>query len=102
MTVRRPYTRRRLRRRNGNGNGKHSGAPVWVWLLTFAGLCFMTLIIVGGGVAFAVYQHYASDLKPPDEALAESGSAGSRVYDRNRTQQYKFLDPLSGLSNPGP
>jgi membrane peptidoglycan carboxypeptidase len=62
----------------------------------------MTLIIVGGGAAFAVYQHYASDLKPPDEALAESGSAGSRVYDRNGTQLYEFVDPLSGLSNPVP
>jgi membrane peptidoglycan carboxypeptidase len=91
-----------LRRRNGNGNGKHPGAPIWIWLLTFAGLCFMTLIIIGGGAAFAVYQHYASDLKPPDEALAESGSAGSRVYDRNGTQLYEFVDPLSGLSNPVP
>jgi len=102
MAARRPYTRRRLRRLNGNGNGEHSGAPMWVWLMAFAGLLFLTILIVGGGVAFAVYQHYTDDLKPPDQALAESGSAGSRLYDRNGTQLYEFVDPLSGLSNPVP
>jgi len=102
MAARRPYTRRRLRRLNGNGNGKGHAAPMWVWLMAFAGLLFLTVLAVGGGVAFAVYQHYASDLEPPDEALAHSGSAGSRIYDRNGTQLYEFVDPLSGLSNPVP
>jgi membrane peptidoglycan carboxypeptidase len=102
MAARRPYTRRRLRRINGNGNGKGSGAPMWVWLMALAGLLLLTIAIVSGGVAFAVYQHYATDLEPPDEALAHTGSAGSRVYDRNGTQLYEFVDPLSGLSNPVP
>ena len=102
MAARRPYTRRRLRKPNGNGHGKRSGAPMWVWLLAFAGMFLMTIVVVGGGVAFAVYQHYAHDLEPPDEVLAKSGSAGSRVYDRNGTQLYEFVDPLSGLSNPVP
>ena len=102
MAARRPYTRRRLRKPNGNGHGKRSGAPMWVWLLAFAGMFLMTIVLVGGGVAFAVYQHYAHDLEPPDEVLAKSGSAGSRVYDRNGTQLYEFVDPLSGLSNPVP
>jgi len=100
MAARRPYTRRKLRRLNGNGKGH--AAPMWVWLMAFAGLLFLATIAVGGGVAFAVYQHYASDLEPPDEALAHTGSAGSRVYDRNGTQLYEFVDPLSGLSNPVP
>jgi membrane peptidoglycan carboxypeptidase len=100
MAPRRPYTRRRLRR--VNGNGKRSGAPLWVWLLAFGSLLFLAVLAVGGGVAFAVYQHYASDLEPPDEVLARTGSAGSRVYDRYGTQLYEFVDPLSGLSNPVP
>ncbi|MDR7540553.1 MAG: biosynthetic peptidoglycan transglycosylase, partial [Armatimonadota bacterium] len=100
MAARRPYIRRRLRRLNGNG--KRSGAPMWVWLMAFAGLLFLTLLIAGGGVALAVYQHYTHDLDPPDQALAKTGSAGSRVYDRYGTQLYEFVDPLSGLSNPVP
>jgi membrane peptidoglycan carboxypeptidase len=100
MAARRPYTRRRLRRINGNG--KRSGASLWVWLLVFGGLLFLTVVMIGGGVALAVYQHYASNLEPPDEVLAKTGSAGSRIYDRNGTQLYEFVDPLSGLSNPVP
>jgi len=75
---------------------------MWVWLMAFAGLLLLTVLVAGGGVVFAVYQHYAGNLEPPDEALARTGSAGSRVYDRNGTQLYEFVDPLSGLSNPVP
>ena len=102
MAARRPYTRRKLRRLSANGNGKRSGVPLWVWLLALAGLLFLTSVAVTGGVAFAVYQHYASDLVPPEEEIAKTGSAGSRIYDRNGTQLYEFVDPLSGLSNPVP
>jgi membrane peptidoglycan carboxypeptidase len=57
---------------------------------------------IGGGAAFAVYYHYSHDLERPDIALARTGSAGSRIFDRNGNLLYEFVDPLSGLKNPVP
>ncbi|MDP2948733.1 MAG: transglycosylase domain-containing protein, partial [Chloroflexota bacterium] len=93
-------SRRRLRRLNGGR--RRSGAPRWLWLLAFLGLLALTVLAVSGGVSFAVYRHYAADLEPPDLALARTGSAGSRIFDRNGNLLYEFVDPLAGLRNPVP
>ena len=53
-------------------------------------------------VGFGVYQYYADDLVPPEEALANQPSTGAKIYDRNGRLLYQFVDDLSGLRNPVP
>ncbi len=96
------YGSRRRRLRRLNGGRRRSGAPWWLWLLALLGLLALTALAVGGGVSFAVYRYYAADLEAPDLALARTGSAGSRIFDRNGNLLYEFVDPLSGLRNPVP
>jgi len=91
--------RRRLRRLNG---GRGQGGARWLWLVGALGLLLLAVVAIGGGVSFAVYYHYADDLDRPDVALARTGSAGSRIVDRNGNLLYEFVDPLSGLKNPVP
>jgi len=62
---------------------------------------FFMLALVAS--AFLVYWAYTYDLKPPDEALAESGIGSSAVFDRGGTTQlYQFSSPLHGVRNPVP
>jgi membrane peptidoglycan carboxypeptidase len=96
----RAYSSRRRRLRRLNGGRRRSGAP-WFWLI--GGLLLLLVILgIGGGVSFAVYYHYADDLERPDVVLARTGSAGTRIFDRNGNLLYEFVDPLSGLKNPVP
>ena len=88
--------RRRLRRLNG---GRRRGAPRWFWLVGVLVFLLLVMVAIGGGMTFAVYYHYADDLERPDIALARTGSAGSRIFDRNGNILYEFVDPLSGLKN---
>ena len=62
----------------------------------------LAIVAIGGGVSFAVYYHYAEGLERPDIELARTGSAGTRIFDRNGKLLYEFVDPLSGLKNPVP
>jgi membrane peptidoglycan carboxypeptidase len=91
--------RRRLRRLNG---GRRQGRPRWFWLVGALVFLLLAIVAVGGGISFAVYYHYADDLERPDIALARTGSAGSRIFDRNGNLLYEFVDPLSGLKNTVP
>jgi membrane peptidoglycan carboxypeptidase len=93
------FRRRRLRRLNG---GRRRNGPPRFWLVGVLGLLLVALVAIGGGVSFAVYYHYANDLERPDVELARTGSAGSRIFDRNGNLLYEFVDPLSGLKNPVP
>jgi len=70
-----------------------------------------TLAIVGSilgviGVAvFAIliYQSYARDLKPPEQAIAEASIGTSLAFDRSGSQKlYEYVDPLGGLKDPIP
>ncbi len=96
----RAYGSRRRRLRRLNGGRRRPGAP-WFWLV--GGLVLLLAILgIGGGVSFAVYYHYADGLERPDVVLARTGSAGTRIFDRNGNLLYEFVDPLSGLKNPVP
>ena len=91
--------RRRLRQLNG---GRQRSSPAWLWLVSGLALLLVAFMAIGGGAVFAVYYHYSHDLAPPDEELARTGSAGTRIFDRNGNLLYEFVDPLSGLKNPVP
>jgi membrane peptidoglycan carboxypeptidase len=73
-----------------------------LWLIGALVFLALAIVAVGGGMAFAVYYHYADDLERPDVELARTGSAGSRIFDRNGSLLYEFVDPLSGLKNTVP
>jgi membrane peptidoglycan carboxypeptidase len=97
----RTYISRRRRLRRLNGARQRSGRPL-LWLLAAVVSLGIVLLAVGGGISFAVYYHYAEDLERPDVALARTGSAGTRIFDRNGNLLYEFVDPLSGLKDPVP
>jgi membrane peptidoglycan carboxypeptidase len=73
-----------------------------LWLAAAVLLLGLVILAVGGGISFAVYYHYAEGLERPDIALARTGSAGTRIFDRNGNLLYEFVDPLSGLKDPVP
>jgi membrane peptidoglycan carboxypeptidase len=97
----RTFTSRRRRLRRINGARMRPGRPL-LWLLLAVLSLGIVLLAVGGGISFAVYYHYAEDLERPDVALARTGSAGTRIFDRNGNLLYEFVDPLSGLKDPVP
>jgi membrane peptidoglycan carboxypeptidase len=97
----RTYISRRRRLRRLNGAHQRSGRPL-LWLLAAVLLLGVVIFAVGGGISFAVYYHYAEGLERPDVVLARTGSAGTRIFDRNGNLLYEFVDPLSGLKDPVP
>jgi membrane peptidoglycan carboxypeptidase len=72
------------------------------------GLLLLGLFAVAGGivalgvVAVLVYQSYAHDLLPPEDAIANSTIGTSIAYDRNGEYLYEYVDPLGGLRDPVP
>jgi hypothetical protein len=58
------YAAYRRRRRNGHGPPR-----MLIALGSLAGLIIIAIAVVAG-VAYSVYDSYASDLIPPDEAIA--------------------------------
>jgi membrane peptidoglycan carboxypeptidase len=95
------YTSRRRRLRRLNGGRRRSSRPL-LWLVGALVFLLLAMVAIGGGISFAVYYHYAQDLERPDIALARTGSAGTRIFDRNGNLLYEFVDPLSGLKNTVP
>ena len=91
--------RRRLRQING---GRQRSSPAWLWLVSGLALLLVAFVAIGSGAVFAVYYHYANGLERPDVELARTGSAGTRIFDRNGNLLYEFVDPLSGLKNTVP
>lgn len=55
-----------------------------------------------GVVSVIVYRSYASDLTPPEEAIASVTIGQSIAYDRNGQYLYQYVDPQGGLRNPVP
>ena len=99
---------RRRRRRNGNGrrNPRHGGGR-GRGLLIAGGLLLLIVIgsvAAGGGTIYgkSKYDEFVSTVVPPEELLAELPRGGARIYDRNGTLLYEFVDELSGLRRPVP
>ena len=86
------------RRRKQNRRPK--GTPRWMMALAL----FAVVAAVGIGAlaaaSYSVYQGYADDLVPPDEEIAKLPSGGARIFDRNGTLLYEFLDENFGLRDP--
>ena len=88
------------RRRRHNGNGK--GMPPWTQALVGLGALFVVAAAVLAGVGYGIYQSYADDLIPPDEAIAKLPRSGARILDRDGEFLYQFVDDQSGLRQPVP
>ncbi len=72
-------------------------------LFTLA-ICVSIAGAIGFGVfAVLLYQAYARDLKPPEQAIAEASIGTSLAYDRSGgVKLYEYVDPLGGLKDPKP
>ncbi len=91
--------RRYLRRRRNGGNG---GLPRW---LLVALALFAVAVFAVGGTAVAgivIYQGYADELVPPEEAISQLPSGGAKIFDRNGRLLYEYVDDFSGLRQPVP
>lgn len=90
------YLAYRRRRRNGKGMPR--------WLMAFVLLGGLLAVGAGvlAGISYGVYQSYADDLVPPDEAIAKLPRGGARILDRDGELLYEFLDDASGLRDPVP
>lgn len=84
----------RRRRRNG----KHT--PRWVVALTVLGGTFILAMAVVAGISYTVYQSYADDLTPPDEAIGKLPRGGAQILDRNGSLLYQYVDDISGIREP--
>ena len=97
---------RRRRRRNGNGRNPRYGGGGGRGLLVAGGLLLLLIVIVGvaagGGTIYgkSKYDELVSTVAPPEELLADLPRGGARIYDRNGTLLYEFVDELSGLRRP--
>jgi membrane peptidoglycan carboxypeptidase len=70
----------------------------------FFGFMMLASTVVAGGVIYGWdrYDNYAKGVVPPEQLLANLPGGGARVYDRNGTLLYQFIDELGGLRRPVP
>jgi membrane peptidoglycan carboxypeptidase len=96
---------RRLTKSNGhsairvsNEGGAHG--KLLLKLVIVLGTLAVLGIAIGGGAAVIVYNSYADDLIAPDELAINRPSYGAKIYDRNGTLLYEYVDDKSGLRRP--
>ena len=96
--------RRRRRRRNGHANGRGRGRTLMIVGGLLALLVVLGGVAAGGGAIYgkSKYDEFVSAVAPPEELLAKLPRGGARIYDRNGTLLYEFVDELSGLRRPVP
>ncbi|MEZ4502854.1 MAG: transglycosylase domain-containing protein [Dehalococcoidia bacterium] len=98
---------RRRRRRTGRAevggrSRRRKAVSILIGVLLFG---FFGTVLLAGGTAvygFAKYNDFVSDVRPPEELLAELPRGGARIYDRNGRLLYEFVDELGGLRRPVP
>ena len=95
---------RRRRRRNGHANGRGRGRALMIVGGLLALLVVLGSVAAGGGAIYAKskYDELVSTVAPPEVLLAKLPRGGARIYDRNGTLLYEFVDELSGLRRPVP
>jgi len=91
--------RRYVRRRR---NGRNGGLPRW--LLVLAVLTALVMFGVGATAVagLVIYQRYADELVPPEEAISQLPSGGAKIFDRSGRLLYEYVDDFSGLRQPVP
>jgi len=96
----------RFRRKRVRQARSHRSLTVRTRLRGFFTLAILASILsmIGGAVfVVLVYRSYARDLKPPEQAIAETSIGTSLAYDRSgATKLYEYVDPLGGLKDPKP
>jgi len=96
IRTRRSRLRRAESRRQGAGKAR-------LGLLLVAGVVLLALTAVGGvGAGYAIYQHYANGLIPPNEVIELTSWQSSSFYDRHGRFLYQAMNPVSGLYDPVP
>lgn len=103
----------RIRRRRLAGRGMvgetRSGKNGRKRALSIVGGALLAMFILGLGIAGAAglyamnrYNDYAEDVVPPEQLIAQLPRGGARIYDRNGTFLYEFVDEYGGLRRPVP
>ena len=97
MTPAYQYRRlRRARRRADVRGGRRS------LLLAVALPLMLVVLSIGLGLAAGMASYYhdvTAGIVPPPQAIAQLGG-GAKIYDRNGTLLYQFLDPNYGYQDP--
>ncbi|MBX7111560.1 MAG: transglycosylase domain-containing protein [Dehalococcoidia bacterium] len=106
MTAGQRIRRRRLLRRIANGEAPTGGGGRRR-ALTIIGGALVALFVLGLGITGAAglyamnrYNSYAEDVVPPEQLIAKLPRGGARIYDRNGTLLYEFVDEFGGLRRP--
>lgn len=81
-------------------SGKRRLAGILVGLL-LASIVLGLVAIAGVGLYTAArYRDFVAGVQPPEELLASLPRGGARIYDRNGTLLYEFVDQFGGLRRP--
>jgi membrane peptidoglycan carboxypeptidase len=108
------YARRRraLRRRHshyGYYGGSRGGTETLkrgfpLWAMALIGFTAFGIIVAAaaGAYALSLYDTYAGELVAPDELAINQPSYGAKIYDRNGTLLYEYIDDKAGLRRPTP
>jgi len=58
------------------------------------------LVLAAAAGSLVVYRSYAGNFIPPDQLAINQPSQGARIYDRNGTLLYQYVDDRQGLRDP--
>ncbi|MEE8421322.1 MAG: transglycosylase domain-containing protein [Dehalococcoidia bacterium] len=98
----------RRRRRRGNGRGGRAPRPRNRGLMIAGGalavLAVAVVVAAGAGAIYGKsrYDDFVSGVVPPEQLIGELPRGGARIYARDGTLLYEFIDELSGLRRPVP
>jgi membrane peptidoglycan carboxypeptidase len=95
----------RTRRRRARQLVRQSGRTFRQRLMALATLGMFVILLgfmAAGATGVVLYRSYAADLKPPEQAIAETSVGTSLAYDRSGQKLYEYVDPLGGLRDPVP
>src|SRR3954465_15038354 len=71
----------------------------WAKRAGTAALVGVVLFVAGSAIA---YQHYGARFVPPDQMAVNTPAGGAKIYDRNGTLLYQYVDDREGLRAPVP
>ena len=98
--------RRRRRRKKGSTRPQQGGRGKGLIALASTMVLLVVLVAVtaGSGCTYGKtkYDDFVSGVVPPEQLIGELPRGGARIYDRNGTLLYEFIDELSGLRRPVP